>query len=566
VSEEKTVDLLVVGSGNGGLTAAVCAYEFGVKDVLVVEKSNLYGGTSATSGGGIWIPCNRYAREAGADDSLDAAREYLRATVPQGMVPPELIETYVREGPKMLDFMHERTRVRYESLAHYPDYWSFLPGARGGHRSLEPAPLNSKVLGAAAVQLRPLHHMMWLGDRIPIKQVEAQVLMAQLPGWRSLAGKLLWEHVSDFVWWLTHKRSRRLTNGSAGVARLRWSMLDRNMPLWLETTFESLLVEDDRVVGAVVRRGGVETRIRARRGVVLAAGGFEHNQAMREQYLPKPTNKDWSAALASNTGDAVRAGMSIGAATRLMDGAWWCSSVKAPDDPVPRLAIMEKSYPGNCVVNRRGARIANESQNYMGYQLEFFRKHSDADPQVPSWMVFDARFRRTYYAGPLWPSRYKPDWMLPKSYFTSGFLTRADSVRELAQQAGIDPKGLEQTIAAMNEYARTGKDLEFGRGDAEYDRYYADPTIKPNPCLAPIAEAPFYAMRIEPGDFGTHGGLAIDSNARVLRPDGSAIDGLYAVGNCAGAILPTYPGPGATLGPAMTFAWQAAKHLSGFKG
>jgi 3-oxosteroid 1-dehydrogenase len=566
VSEEKTVDLLVVGSGNGGLTAAVCAYEFGVKDVLVVEKSNLYGGTSATSGGGIWIPCNRYAREAGADDSLDAAREYQRATVPQGMVPPELIETYVREGPKMLDFMHERTRVRYESLAHYPDYWSFLPGARGGHRSLEPAPLNSKVLGAAAVQLRPLHHMMWLGDRIPIKQVEAQVLMAQLPGWRSLAGKLLWEHVSDFVWWLTHKRSRRLTNGSAGVARLRWSMLDRNMPLWLETTFESLLVEDDRVVGAVVRRGGVETRIRARRGVVLAAGGFEHNQAMREQYLPKPTNKDWSAALASNTGDAVRAGMSIGAATRLMDGAWWCSSVKAPDDPVPRLAIMEKSYPGNCVVNRRGARIANESQNYMGYQLEFFRKHSDADPQVPSWMVFDARFRRTYYAGPLWPSRYKPDWMLPKSYFTSGFLTRADSVRELAQQAGIDPKGLEQTIAAMNEYARTGKDLEFGRGDAEYDRYYADPTIKPNPCLAPIAEAPFYAMRIEPGDFGTHGGLAIDSNARVLRPDGSAIDGLYAVGNCAGAILPTYPGPGATLGPAMTFAWQAAKHLSGFKG
>jgi len=558
-----TVDLLIVGSGNGALTAALCAYEFGVRDVLVVEKTAQYGGTSATSGGGIWIPCNRYAREAGAEDSLDAAREYLRATIPAGLVPPALLETYVVQGPRMLDFLHERTRVRYESLAHYPDYWSFLPGARGGHRSLEPAPLRSDVLGKSAAQLRALHHMMWLADRIPIKQVEAQVLMAQLPGWRSLAGNLLWEYVSDLGWWLRHKRSRRLTNGSAGVARLRWSMLDRGLPLWLETAFQSLVVQNGRVVGALVQRGAQKSLIHVRRGVILAAGGFEHNQAMREQYLPKPTRTEWSAALASNTGDAVRAGLEIGADVRLMDGAWWCSTMRAPDDPVPRLAIMEKSYPGNCVVNRRGARIANESQNYMGYQHEFFRRHSEADPQVPSWMVFDARFRRTYYAGPLWPSRYKPDWMVPKTYFSSGFLTKADSIRELAQRAGIDPSGLERTIAAMNEYARTGKDLEFGRGDAEYDRYYADPTIKPNPCLAPIAEAPFYAMRIDPGDFGTHGGLATDEHARVLRPDGSVIDGIYAVGNCAGAILPTYPGPGATLGPAMTFAWQAAKHVSG---
>jgi 3-oxosteroid 1-dehydrogenase len=559
---DHAVDLLVVGSGNGALTGAVCAYELGVRDVLVIEKTGLYGGTSATSGGGIWIPCNRYARAAGADDSIEAARDYLAATIPQGLVPEVLLETYLAQGPRMLDFLHERTRVRYESLAHYPDYWSFLPGARGGHRSLEPEPLRSDALGEAGGQLRALHHMMWLADRIPIKQVEAQVLMAQLPGWRSLAGRLLWEYASDVPWVLRHKRSRRLTNGSAGIARLRWSMLDRGMPLWLETAFESLIVDNGRVVGAIVERGGRRQRIHARRGVLLAAGGFEHNQAMRERYLPKPTRAEWSAAPGTNTGDAIRAGIEIGAATRLMDGAWWCSSIKAPDDPVPRLAIMDKSYPGGCVVNRRGARIANESQNYMGYQLEFFRRHSDDDPQVPSWMVFDARFRRTYYAGPLWPSKYKPDWMMPKSYFTSGFLTRSDSVRELATRAGIDPAGLERTIAAMNEYARTGKDLEFGRGDAEYDRYYADPTIKPNPCLAPIVEPPFYAMRIDPGDFGTHGGMAIDEHARVLRDDGSAIEGLYATGNCAAAILPTYPGPGATLGPAMTFAWQAAKHVA----
>ena len=200
--------------------------------------------------------------------------------------------------------------------------------------------------------------------------------------------------------------------------------------------------------------------------------------------------------------------MAIGAATRLMDGGWWCSTIRAPDDPVPRLAIMDKSYPGNIVVTRRGRRIANESQNYITYQLEFYRRHTPQDPQVPSWMIFDARSRRMYFNGPLWPARYRPDKRLPKDYFTSGFLTRADSIRELADAGRHRSRRVwRRRCSAMNEYARTGKDLEFGRGDAEYDRYYADPRIKPNPCLAPIVEPPFYAMRIDPGDFGTHGGL-----------------------------------------------------------
>jgi len=560
---DTVVDVLVVGSGNGALTAALCAYELGVKDVLVIEKSDKYGGTSATSGGGVWIPCNRYAREAGAQDSFEAAREYLQKTIPPGAVPPEMIDTYLREGPRMIDFLHERTRVRYQSLAHYPDYWSFLPGARGGHRSMEPEPVYRSVLGMEGSRLRDTHHMMWMFDRIAFTQVEAQVLMVQMPGWRSVVAHMLWEYLSDVPWVFTHRRSRRLACGAAGIARLRWSMLDRSIPLWLDSPMQGLLRDDGgRVVGATVLRNGKRVVIRARRGVVLAAGGFEHNQAMREQYLPKPTNAAWSAAAGTNTGDAIRAALDIGATTRLMDGGWWCSSIKAPDDPVPRLAIMEKSYPGGCVVNRRGVRIANESQNYITYQLELFAKHSDANPQVPAWMVFDARFRRSYFVGPLSTARFRPDWMLPKQYFSSGFLTRASTVRELAQQAGIDPGGLGRTIEAMNEYARTGKDLEFRRGEAEYDRYYADPAIKPNPCLAPIAEPPFYAMRIEPGDFGTHGGLATNTDARVLGSGGEPITGLYAVGNCAAAVLPTYPGPGSTLGPAMTFAWQAARHIA----
>jgi 3-oxosteroid 1-dehydrogenase len=562
-SPDFPVDVLVVGSGNGALTAALCAYELGVRDVLVVEKSERYGGTSATSGGGVWIPCNRYAREAGAQDSVKEASEYLQGTIPPGAVPAEMIDTYLREGPRMIDFLHERTRVRYQSLAHYPDYWSFFPGAKLGHRSMEPEPVNRDVLGAEAARLRDTHHMMWMFDRIAFTQVEAQTLMAQMPGWRSLMGRLLWQYLSDVPWVLSHRRSRRLACGAAGIARLRWSLLDRNIPLWLNSPMKDLLRDErGRVVGATVFRGGKRIVVRARYGVVLAAGGFEHNQAMREQYLPKPTRTEWSAAAGTNTGDALRAALAVGAATRLMNGGWWCSSIKAPDDPVPRLAIMEKSYPGNCVVNQRGRRIANESQNYIAYQLELFARHSEADPQVPAWMVFDARFRRSYFVGPLSTERFRPDWMLPRSYFSSGFLSRAGSIGELAGMAGIDRDGLQTTITAMNEYARTGKDLEFGRGEAAYDRYYADPSIKPNPCLAPITEPPFYAMRIEPGDFGTHGGLQTNTDARVLSQAGEPIPGLYAVGNCAAAVLPTYPGPGATLGPAMTFAWQAARHIA----
>ena len=562
-TEDVTVDVLIVGSGNGGLTAALCAYELGVHDVLVVEKSPLYGGTSAVSGGGLWLPCSRYARAAGAQDSYEEALQYVRGTTPAGAVPLEMQETYLREGPRMLDFLHERTRVRYRSLAHYPDYWSTLPGAKSGHRSMEPEPLLRTELGKEAPRLRDTHHMMWMLDRIAITQVEAQVLMAQLPGWRSLAARRLWEYSTDLPWLFTHKRSRRIACGCAGVARLRGSMLDRNMPLWLQSSLTELLADDaGRVTGARVIREGRHLTVRARRGVVLAAGGFEHNQTMREQYLPKPTDARWSAAAGTNTGDAHRAAMALGAATHLMNGGWWCTTMRAPDEPVPRLALMDKSYPGNIVVTRRGRRIANESQNYIAYGLELYRRHTREDPQTPSWMVFDGRSRRTYFNGPLLPTRYRPDWTLPRSYFVSGFLTRANSIRELAAAAGIDPDGLERTVAAMNEYARTGKDLEFGRGDAEYDRYYADPRIKPNPCLASIAEPPFYALRIDPGDFGTHGGLATNTHAQVLRADGSAIAGLYAIGTCSAAILPTYPGAGSNLGPAMTFAWQAAKHLA----
>jgi 3-oxosteroid 1-dehydrogenase len=560
---DHSVDVLVVGSGNGALTAALCCYELGTQNVLVIEKTEQYGGTSSLSGGGVWIPCNHYAREAGADDNPEAAREYLRQTIPS-VVSNAMLDTYLAEGPRMLQFLHDRTRVRYESLAHYPDYYTDLPGARTGHRSLEPAPLSMSDLGADWLQLRQTHHMMYLFDRIAFTQKEAHVLVTRAPGWVGLTVKLLLDYARDLPWRFRSKRSRRITNGCAGVARLRWSMQDRHMPLWLNTSMQSLVTDDTgRVTGALVMKEGKAMRIEARKGVVLAAGGFEHNQAMREQFLPQPTSTAWSAACPSNTGDAHRAGMALGAATAQMDGAWWCTTFSVPGEPLPRLAIMEKSLPGSCVVNKAGLRIANESQNYMAYQRQLFARHSDSSQMVPAWFVFDARFRREYIVGPLLTGAQKPDWTIPQSYYDSGYLAKAGSIAELAAITGIDANGLQKTVEDMNRYAQTGVDEEHQRGATAYDRYYGDMNIKPNPCLAPIAQAPFYAMKIDPGDFGTQGGLVTDTWARVMKENGDAIAGLYAIGNCSAAVLPTYPGPGSTLGPAMTFAWQAARHITG---
>jgi len=563
---DKSVDVLVVGSGNGGLTAALCCYEMGVRDVLVVEKSDLYGGSSAISGGGVWIPGNRYARAAGVEDSPERVKDYLTSCLPMDKVPEEMLDTYIENGPKMVDFLHERTRVRYVNLEHYPDYYQQYESAMPGNRSMEPEPVDADELGPHFRTLRRTHPMMHLGGRIGITQVETALLVAQLPGWFRLAFGLVARYVLDIRWRLFGDRyARRLATGCAGVARLRLSMLDRDMPLWLETTFGSLLTDDaGRVIGAEIEREGKTLRIEARKAVVLAAGGFEHNQEMREKYLPGPTDHRWSAGSYDNTGDAIREGLRIGAKMHMLDSAWWCDTITVPGESVPRLSIMEKSYPGSIVVNPAGKRFSNESQNYMAYTLETFAKHSDEAPCVPSYQIFDARFRATYFVGPLYNSRFRPDWALPKSWEEAGFLSRASTVRELAAKIDVDPDGLAETVRKFNEYARTGKDPDLGRGDSLYDRYYGDPRVQPNPCLAPIEEAPFYAMKLDPGDFGTQGGMVVTPDAQVLHEDGHVIEGLYAIGNCSAPLLPTYPGPGSTLGPAMTFAYQAARHITGW--
>lgn len=556
-------DLIVVGTGNGGLTAALCAREFGLRDVLVIEKADRYGGTSSLSGGGVWIPGNRYAAAAGAEDTLEEAHRYLRQLIDEDDVAEEKLWAFLENGPKMIDFLHERTRVRYRSLAHYPDYYTNLEGAREGHRSLEPEPFPASELGDAWRRLRRSHPMMHLGGVIGFTQEEAATLMGQQPGWWKIALRLGAAYLADIPWRLRDRYHRRLTTGCAGVARLLASLQDRDIPVWLEAPMEQLLTRGDAVTGVQVRRGDRSLRLQARRGVILAAGGFEHNQQLRERYLPAPTDHRWSAGVAENTGDAIEEGMRLGAATHRLGEAWWCNTLSVPGEAIPRLAIMEKSYPGSIVVNRAGRRFGNESQNYLAFQLETFRRHSEDNPCHPAWQIFDGAFRARYIVGPLYNSRLRPDWLLPRRYEEAGFLTRADTLRELAEKTGMDAAGLEETVAAMNRYAANGVDEAFARGESAYDRYYGDPRVTPNPCLAPLETPPYYALRINPGDFGTQGGLVTDAGARVLRPDGSAIDGLYAIGNCSAPVLPCYPGPGATLGPAMTFGYLAARAAAG---
>ena len=559
---DREVDVLVVGTGNGGLTAAVCNWEMGTKDVLIIEKQDKVGGTSATSGGGIWIPNSHYAKEVGAEDSPDAAKAYLMNTLFGEDVPEEMIDIYLEKAPEMLKYLHDRTDVRYESLAEYPDYYTNMEGAREGHRSLEPAPIMASELGANWKNMTWTHFMMRMFNRIHFTQVEAHLLMVQLPGWKKLLARLMWDYIRDIPWRLKTPISRRLACGSAGVARLYLSVLKREIPLEFNTQMVELIADGDNVLGALIECNGQRQRVRAAKGVILASGGFEKNQALREQYLPAPTNTTWSAGNPGNEGDALLAGLELGAKTRLMNDAWWTTTLCVPDEPAPRLAIMEKSFPGSCVVNRDGKRFANESQNYMAFQKDLFKTHTEEHPNAPAWHVFDATFRDNFMVGPLMTKSLKPDSKIPQKWFDTGFVAKADTIRDLAEILGINPDGLEETIGKMNQYAETGKDEDFGRGDSAYDRYYADPAIKPNPCLAPIAKAPFYAMRIEAGDFGTLGGLDTDTSARVKKADGGVFEGLFAVGNCSAAILPTYPGPGATLGPAMTMAYQAACHMN----
>jgi 3-oxosteroid 1-dehydrogenase len=558
---DHSTDVLVIGSGGGALASALTASILGA-ETLVVEKTNLYGGTSANSGGNIWIPNGHHTNASPYPDSREKALAYLRAAI-GSTVAPATIEAFVDSAPAMLKFLEDNSHVRFEARA-YCDYYPELPGGKPeGYRTHEPVPLHARHLGKDFATLRPSHHSLVLMGRYSWTNAEGTDLLTQSPGWQWTVVRMLARYWLDIPGRLQGRRSRYLTGGNALIGRLRYSLNDRRVPVWLESPMVELVVEQGRVRGAVVERAGQRVAIEARRGVVMGAGGFEHNREMRERYLPAPNSADWSASSTGNTGDAIRAGMAIGGAVALMERAWWIPVICAPGVERPWGLFAERSSPGQIIVDRRGLRYTNEAAPYLECGIAMFQAPGGTEVSVPSFIVFDAEFRRKYPLGCFGPGAMFPDEKMPAAW--EGIVYhKAETLEALARKAGIDAAGLAETVRLNNEYARTGKDPEFHRGDSAYDRYYADQRVKPNPCIAPIAKPPFYAVVIRPGDTGTNGGLLTDEHARVMSSAGSPIPGLYAIGNTAACVMgTTYPGAGATIGPCMTFGYVAARHALG---
>ena len=538
------------------MTASIVARDAGLK-ALVLEKTELWGGTTSTSGGVIWVPDNHLSAEVGIHDSEEEGRHYLEKAAADA--DPARRETYLRRAPEMLLYMEKHTRVVYKATPRYMDYYPEEPGAKPGGRSLDPLPCSSAPLGKELSTMRKPNYGM---QRYAATADEVHQLIELGPRAWLLMTRLALRYWLDIPYRLRGRQDRRLTLGRALAGRLRQSMLERDISLWRNTEVRELLLKDGRVTGVIAEREGRLLNIRARRGVLLAAGGFARNGEMRRRYHQGLSDPTWSAVQPGDTGDGIRMGMAAGAAVEHMHAAWWTPTYIRPDGRAEAL-IIGKSMPGCIFVNRAGQRFTNEAAPYEDVVRGQYAAHERGD-SIPCFLLFDARVRRKYPTGPIPPGKVMPDVAIQGDL--REFLTRADTLEALAEKLGISKDGLSETIRHFNEHARRGEDPAHRRGQSLHDRYYSDPKVKPNPTLAPIEKPPFYAFPIYPGDLGTKGGLRCDVRGRVLREDGTVIPGLYATGNCAAPTLGSgYPGAGSTIGPAMTFGYIAARDAAGLE-
>ncbi|MBO9549400.1 FAD-binding protein [Pseudomonas sp.] len=557
---DASYDVVVVGSGAGAMTAALRAHDHGLS-VLMVEKAAEYGGTTAISGGGIWIPCNDQIEGLGGSDSRDEARAYLRATVGEDYEPAR-IDAYLEHGPRMLDYLAARAQTRFHAVARYPDYYPEREGGKPGYRTMEPANFDAARLGDEFQRLRAPSPATLIAGRIAMTQVEAHTIVTKEPGWLWLTARLGLGYLADLRWRRRTARDRRLTLGNALVASLRAAMQARGIELWLQAPMRTLCSHNGKVTGLVVEHQGKVCNVQAVAGVILGCGGFEADQLMREQYLPGPTSAKWTAAPPINSGDGIRAGLALGADVALMSHTWGAPTVHVPGEEKQRALFVERAFPGCIMVNGQGRRFVNEAAPYPDIIYAMYADQQRNGGNVPAWFIFDAEYRKRYPCGVLLPGSVQPDSKIPDGWLDK-VIYRADSLAALAAKIGVDAQGLEQSVGRLNQQAASGVDTDFFKGTSLFDRYYGDSTCRPNPCLGPLARAPYYALRIDAGELGTKGGLRTDAQARVLRPDGSLIEGLYAIGNTSAALMgKTYPGPGSTIGPAMTFGFIAANHLA----
>jgi succinate dehydrogenase/fumarate reductase flavoprotein subunit len=554
-------DVLIVGSGAAGLAAAVTAAQLGL-DVIVAEKSPLLGGTTAISGGWLWIPNSPEAQQAGVCEPRESPLRYLRAVLGDRF-DQTMIQTFLDAGPEMLEFFEAHTHVHVQAGLATPDFYGEADMASTGGRSLVARPYDGRNLGPLLARLAPpLAETTLMGMAI----APGPDLRAFLTAFRSRISMLhvlrrLGRHAMDL---LCHGRSMQLVNGNALAARLLRSAADRNVLLLTQTCVETLETRDGRVTAARVRTATGPGIIRARRAVVLACGGFPHDLQRQAMLLPHVARgfAHHSAAPDSNTGDGLRMAERLGGVVDAsqVDPVAWAPVSLVPGDKAKSTRfphLVERGKPGLIAVTRDGRRFVNEGGPYHDYMRALFAV-TPPDQEPVSWLICDRHFLRRYGLGAV-----KPFPVPIGRWLRNGYLLQGRNARELAEACGIDPIGLATTIDAWNEPARSGMDPAFGRGTTPYHRAQGDPDHRPNPCIAPIEKMPLYAVRIVPGSLGTFAGLKTDEHARVLDRQGIPIGGLYAAGNDMNSIMGGhYPGGGITLGPAMTFGWIAARHIA----
>jgi 3-oxosteroid 1-dehydrogenase len=540
---DETFDFVIVGSGGGSMAAGLFLVSIGRKP-LILEKTDKIGGSTAMSGGLLWIPNHPLQRSAGVKDSLEAARRYMDAAVGDDAGPGASRarrDAFLRAGPPMIEFLQSQG-MKFVRAEGWADYYDELPGGCPRSRSLGAPMLDARDMG-------PLFDKLRLGPMVmplPVEHTRDITLATRTPAGMLQGALMLWRM----------RRGRKtgkpiLSYGGSLQGRMLMAASDKGVPIRTETGVVDLVEENGRIVGVIAEHGGRRLRIQARDGVLINAGGFSHNKALRETYGPKPASTAWTNANPGDTGEMIELAQAHGAALDLMDQAWWVPATLPPDGQV-FMHVTDLSKPHCIVVDRRGRRIMNESQSYMANGQALYAAG------VPAWVVMDSRHRKRYAWGT------QPPGVTPASWEESGFMLKADTLEELAKKMGLEPSALAAEVERFNGFARAGKDRDFHRGERAYDRWYGDPTVKPNPNLGAIEKPPFLAFKMVPGDVGTAGGVVTDEHARVLRADGSPIPGLYATGNSTASVMGRcYPGAGASIGASFVFAWLAAHHAAG---
>src|ERR1700757_1463246 len=543
------------------MTAALAAEASGL-DTIVVEKGSQFGGSTALSGGGIWVPGAPAQRREGYVPEPDGVVEYLRK-ITDGLVSDARIRQYVESSPKMLEFLEGLSGwFEFVWKPGYADYYPELPGGSELGSTINVPPIDLRKLGVDEQKLlQPLALApkgIWLGP----KELRSFYRIRQSWAGKGVLLKLISRMVRARVF-----DERIAAIGQSLAARLRLAMRDGGIPLWLDSPMAELLTDaDGAVAGAVRERDSGKQRIGARLGVILASGGFDHDLAWRKEQLPI-VDQDWSFGNPAAMGDGIRAGQKVGAGTDLLDEAWWFPAIQWPDGRM-QFMLNERMMPAQFIVNGDGKRFINEAAPYMDFGHAMIDGQKSGVTHIPCWLITDYRSWNRYVIGghlpiPKIPGAPVPTGRkIPPAWLESGVVKAAMSWDEMATKIGVPARQLSETARRFNELARRGHDDDFSRGDSVYDNYYGDPTL-PNPNLHPLGNPPYYAFRIVLGDLGTSGGLRTDDHARVLRPDDTVVRGLYAVGNTAAPVMGrSYAGAGATIGPAMTFGFVAAKRLA----